>query len=328
MADINVRRIAQDCYRGNTQFYSIAEQEQILRGRMEEILGGAVENKDDFRRKFQESEKEFFALVEELITINVSRTSISDLPFVEARDFGLGDKVEFKVKTDELYKVSYIATGMKPRRRQKIYNKKLQTQAFRMGVKIYEEFFDFITGQIDWADCIDRVSRSFNYAIACLASQLLFGAYKVENGGETFSGNYSDAQLLSLVRNVEAKTGKKVVIYGCGSALDNIIGSGAESDKQDKREYGYVRKFKGRDCVELPQVFDEDLNKMVIPENLLLIVPEGEKIIRVGFEGKAFVFENTDPGNREDMQVEFSFARMLHMGVLVARSYGAYEIEA
>ena len=60
---------------------------------------------------------------------------------------------------------------------------------------------------------------------------------------------------------------------------------------------------------------------------MLLLVPQGEKIIRMGFEGMAMVFEDTDPASREDMQVEFSFARMVHMATLVAKNYGAFIIE-
>ena len=47
----------------------------------------------------------------------------------------------------------------------------------------------------------------------------------------------------------------------------------------------------------------------------------------MGFEGMAMVFEDTDPASREDMQVEFSFARMVHMATLVAKNYGAFIIE-
>ena len=39
------------------------------------------------------------------------------------------------------------------------------------------------------------------------------------------------------------------------------------------------------------------------------------------------VFEDTNPASREDMQVEFSFARMVHMGVLVPKNYGLFTIQ-
>ena len=327
MGEVNIALVARDCYLGKTNTFSKEDQEKILRGRMEEILGGAVTSREGFRRAFKRHENEFFAIVEEMITLNVNRLALDAFSdWVEVRDFGLGEKVEFKIDDDELYKVSYIANGLKPARRQKIYGRRAQTQAFRLGIKIYEEFFDFITGAIDWRACVDRVSRSFNYELAKLVSKTLFSAYNELTADMIKRGTYSDKDLLALIRKIEAKTGKAVTIFGCGGALDNIIGESCDDDKTDRREFGYVKKFRGRECVELTQVLN-DAGEFVVPENMLLLVPQGEKIIRMGFEGMAMVFEDTDPASREDMQVEFSFARMVHMATLVAKNYGAFIIE-
>ena len=321
MGEVNIALVARDCYLGKTNTFSKEDQEKILRGRMEEVLGECVTNRDGFRRAFMKHENEFFAIIEEMITLNVNRLSLDALSgWVEAKDFALGDKAEFKIKDDELYKVSYIANGLKPARRQKIYGRKVPTEAFRLGVKIYEEFFDFITGAIDWRECVDRVSRSFNYAIVKLVSKTFFGAFDALEADMKKTSNSVD-DLLALIRKVEAKTGKKVAIYGCGHALD-LVQAVCDDDKTDVREYGYVTKFRGRNVIELMQVDDGAL-----PENKLLIVPDGEKVIRVGFEGNAMVFEDTNPASREDMQVEFSFARMVHMATLVAKNYGAFIIE-
>ena len=321
MGEVNIALVARDCYLGKTNTFSKEDQEKILRGRMEEVLGECVTNRDGFRRAFMKHENEFFAIIEEMITLNVNRLSLDALSgWVEAKDFALGDKAEFKIKDDELYKVSYIANGLKPARRQKIYGRKVPTEAFRLGVKIYEEFFDFITGAIDWRECVDRVSRSFNYAIVKLVSKTFFGAFDALEADMKKTSNSVD-DLLALIRKVEAKTGRRVAIYGCGHALD-LVQAVCDDDKTDVREYGYVTKFRGRNVIELMQVDDGAL-----PENKLLIVPDGEKVIRVGFEGNAMVFEDTNPATREDMQVEFSFMRMVHMGVLVPKNYGLFTIQ-
>ena len=321
MGEVIIALVARDCYLGKTNTFSKEDQEKILRGRMEEVLGECVTNRDGFRRAFMKHENEFFAIIEEMITLNVNRLALEELSaWVEAKDFALGDKAEFKIKDDELYRVSYIANGLKPARRQKIYGRRVQTEAFRLGVKIYEEFFDFITGAIDWRECVDRVSRSFNYAIVKLVSKTFFGAFDALEADMKKTSNSVD-DLLALIRKVEAKTGKKVAIYGCGHALD-LVQAVCDDDKTDVREYGYVTKFRGRNVIELMQVDDGAL-----PENKLLIVPDGEKVIRVGFEGNAMVFEDTNPASREDMQVDFSFARMVHMGVLVPKNYGLFTIQ-
>ena len=328
MGEVNIALVARDCYLGKHNTFSKEDQEKILRGRMEEILGGAVTNREGFRRAFMKNENEFFAIIEEMITLNVNRLSLDAFSdWVEAKDFALGEKVEFKIDDDELYKVSYIANGLKPARRQKIYNRRLDTKAFKLGIKIYEEFFDFITGAIDWRACVDRVARSFNYELAKLVTVTLFKAYRDLDAKDAYKvkGAYSDDKLMEAIRKVEARTGKHVTIFACGSALDKIGKDNVnrcDDDKADMREFGYIRKFRGRDVVELLQVAEG-----VVPEDMILLVPQGEKIIRVGFEGNAMVFEDTNPATREDMQVEFSFMRMVHMGVLVAKDYGVFEIQ-
>ena len=331
MANRNISDLQQlslDVYRGSVQTYSQAEGEKILRNALAEIVDFCMDDPNKFYREFKKHENEFFEIVEELITINVRRLandSFSD--WVEFKDYGLGQKPEFRVVNNELYKVSNIATGMKSLRRQKLYDRRLDTRAFKMGIKIYQEFFDFITGKINWAECVNKVSESFNYELAKLITAILFDAYKDTTGKYVVSANYSDEALTEIIRKVEGATGVKCEIYGTPSALDNIVGAGALVDADDKRNFGYVKVFKGRRCVELPQVFDEEQNKFVVDDNILIVAPAGEKIVKVGFEGNAMVFEDTDPSSREDMQVEFSFMRMVHAGVLVASKYGAFIIE-
>lgn len=61
-----------------------------------------------------------------------------------------------------MFKVAIMATGVKTVHRQRIYDKKVDTKAFRLGVKIYAEMFDFLKGNIDWTLFVDRVSKSFD----------------------------------------------------------------------------------------------------------------------------------------------------------------------
>ena len=59
---------------------------------------------------------------------------------------------------------------------------------------------------------------------------------------------------------------------------------------------------------------------------MLLVLPVGEKIVKLGFEGDLMTIENTDGTVRDDQQIEFFMQRKMHLGVLVASRFGAYEI--
>ena len=81
-----------------------------------------------------------FELLEELITVTHNEITVESFgDLVDVDTFDIGDKKEFLIQNDELFKVAIMATGVKTVHRQRIYDKKVDTKAFRLGVKIYAE---------------------------------------------------------------------------------------------------------------------------------------------------------------------------------------------
>lgn len=330
MESIKMGKLALDLYdhKVDTKYSNIeteAQAEDILRNALIDAIG-CKPGEDGFYYAFQENKPKFFKIVAETITETTRRiTKEYFADWVEYKDYAFGEKPEFKVKDDQLFKVSVIATGMHSLRRQKMYGKRIGSEAFTLGIKIYEEFFDFMLGEMSWAECVDKVAESFTYELAKLISKAFFNAYEFLNG-EVTAAAYSDDVLIEKVREIENLTGKKCAIYGTATALDNIVGANALADYDDKRNFGYVKIFKGRQCVELPQMYNEDLGANEVPDDVLLIIPAGEKVLKAGFEGQPVVASKTDVNDREDMQVEYSFLRRCHVGVAVASKFGMLKI--
>ena len=59
----------------------------------------------------------------------------------------------------------------------------------------------------------------------------------------------------------------------------------ADADKDDRRNFGYVKVFEGIPCVKIPNYFDAEVGKFQIDPNKLLILPAGEELVYLGVEG-------------------------------------------
>lgn len=319
-----LEQLSMDAYKGKVDKFSVQDAETLIREKLTECVGGAWNY-----RNFKKNEHDFYALIEELITINLSNLTVEDFSdWVEVKDFALGDKIEFRVENTNLFQVGNIATGTNTIRRQRMLDSKLPTTAYKMSIAIYEEFDRFLAGRIEWSKLVEKVGKSFNREIALQISRAVQNAYSTIHTNLKFEGTYSDAQLSKLISKIKALTGQDVAIYGTPEAVENIQGANSLADLADRRAYGYIKEFKGVPVIELPQTYDAVNDKYGVRNDILYIVPAGEKIVRVGFEGDAMVIENTDGTARNDQQIEYKFQRMCHLGVLSTARFGAYVITA
>lgn len=325
-----IQQLALDCYRGKVTQYSQAEGEQILRNKMIEILGEMPKNPAKFRRRFNAKKDEFFELVEETITVaqNILAKEAFD-SFCEFKNYELGQKPRYKVKDTKLFKVSKVATGITTLRGQKLHGEWAEAESFNMSVKAYEEWFDFITGKIDWKETVDTVVNSYNRDLADTIATTLFGTYDSLGTNMKDASNNADKSLDKIIPRVKGKSGKGVSIYGTATALEKIIGANSITDLEDARNFGYKKLYKGNKCIELPQAYDDETGEFTVPDDILLIIPDGsEKIIKSGYEGDLMIIENTDPTKRNDMLMEFQYLRMAHVTVLQAAVFGMVKITA
>lgn len=194
------------------------------------------------------------------------------------------------------------------------------------GVKIYEEYMMFVLGRIDFADMINRVAKSVENTLMRIIVKGIESAYvPVGNEKYGFAGTYSDDEVLRVAENVQAKTGLKPVIYGSKSALANLRKSSAalwsEAEKEEVRRAGHVGMFNGYEVVEIPNFMDKDDN-LVLNQNMLFVIPEGTKIIKLLNEGNAEIYEVTDQHARADQQIEYQYMQRFQLGVLKSNVYG------
>ena len=173
---------------------------------------------------------------------------------------------------------------------------------------------------------IDRLALSFEAKIAEIIVKGVEAAYNKKGAFTNTEGTFDKDEMLKIVQKVEAKAGQEAVIYGTKVALANLVEKGefvAESDLDEIKQAGHVRMWHGCKIVEIPQ-FINRADELSLNDNLLYVIPNGTKIVKILFEGDVDVIEVADPAVRKDMQFEYMFMRRLQMGIAKSSVYGVY----
>lgn len=318
--------IAKDVYAKRINTFSVQDGEDLIREELDKVLNG-----DWSYRNFMRYSNDFFEIIEQIITDDSSSRIVNAFEdWVEIKDFELGDKIEFTVENTDLFKVAHLADGTNTLRRQRLLGSKVPTEAFRLGIAIYEEFEKFRAGRINWVSLVNKVADSFSQELSIRISKAVQGAYKSLHAKLVYTGTYSDKELTLMIAKVKGLTGKPVKIYGTSQAIANIQGANAITDLEDRRRFGFVSIFNGVPVIELAQGYDldaDEANEWSTANNLIYVLPDGEKIVKCGFEGEAMVLENLDGTVRNDQQIDFWFIRKVHLGVIATARFGVIEIE-
>lgn len=318
----DLQKLSLDICRGKVEKYSTEEGSQVIRQAVLDACGGEYD-----MYKFQANKYEVYRILSESITIALAELVVDKYKdFVDVKDVALGDTVEFYVNNNELFKVGLVADGTNELRRQRIVGSKLAMTGFPMGVKIYSEWLDFVLGKTDWADFVQRIAKSMDYKLAEIIVKQIEGAYNGLDATYVKSGTYDAQLLLDLCQLVQAKTGEKPAIYGTKKSLA-FLRPEAEyvgvEDKSDMRNIGHLQMWNGVPIIEIPQTLTQN-DEFALADDMLLVVPAGTKMIKMGFEGDAYVHEVSEPGTRMDMQIEHLVTRKVQLGVVKGSYYGVY----
>jgi len=318
----DLQKLSRDVYNGSVQKYSKDEAELAIKTAVIEACGGEWNI-----YSFQENKYKVFAIMSEVLSIGLGELLTGKFDeFVETRDTDLGDTIEFDVEDNSLFKVATIADGNTDIRRQKIYGTKLTVATELMGVKIYEELDKFIAGRINWSKMIDKVMQSYAHEVAVKIYNAIYGSYSALVAPYKVNAVYDKTTLTDMIAHIEASTGQKAVVFGTKKALGKITDATPSERMKDELNmmghYGYVA---GTALLELPQAHLAGTDTFGVNDSFLLVVPNGEKIVKLILEGDAYVYD-TPAGVRNDSQLEFFFGRKAGVAVLISRNFAIYQL--
>ena len=271
---------------------------------------------------YRENKYKIFRLIQETITPIINdRLEETMGRFAEVRNVAFGDSIVFDIDNPELFEVATIADGTGNLRRQRIDNGRLEVAMGTFGVSIYEEFYRFLSGRINWGQLVDKVVRSYERKIAEAVNEALYGSYSSIDAELKYSGTYDEEELIDILQKVEALYGSAMVV-GTKAALAKLkpdyVG---DADKAAYNSLGYVGTFRGYDTVALVQSFKAQTYEFNLSNSDLLILPAtSDKFVKIVTEGTAIVLDHQN--TQGDLSIEHTFIQKAGVAVGLTEKYG------
>lgn len=308
--------------------FSLEEGNEMIRGAILEACGGKLD-----RYSLMDNRGAIFKVLSEVMTPGLGELLVGAFDeFADVKEVDLGDTVQFDIKDNSLFRVSMVAPGTRNIRRQKIYNKKLDISTDKLAIKIYEELDRFLAGRIDWVELTNRVQTSYQVEISNRIYEAIYASYDDLEAPYKYNGSFDEDVLIEAIKHVEASTGQKAGVFGTKTALAKIkLDPNFLSDgmKDKLNVMGHLGQFRGTDLFELPQGYRPGTHEFLVSDDFLMVLPIGEKIVKVLLEGDVIVDDRGDGGAdvRNDEQIEFFLARKVGIGVLKANNYAIYRLD-
>lgn len=331
MAITALQKLSLDVFNGVPVQYENVSGEQAIKNAILKSIGGEW----NFYN-FQKGKWEFFQILSELLTLPLGQTMEGMFDgIVDTETIAKGDKKVVDVENQDLFKVATVSAGNSDIRRQRIYNRQVVIETGDVEIKIYEDFDRFIAGRINWSNLIERVRKSVANDTAEKIYKALLASYSATNTNYNKTGTFAEATLDQMIARVEGKTGMKCAIYGTKEALGKVsngltsvvttVGT-SDATRADYATLGYFRNYKGTPMIEIPTILKTGTDDFAFTPDLF-ILPIGEKILKVVFEGEPIIIDSQDAGRRNDRQIEFLFNHKIGVACLVAGYFGIYRLQ-
>lgn len=319
------------------------EANAAIREKMFAILGvDAGCNKSVMRKAMRKHKDEVYEVIEEAVE-NLLVSGWGQNPFfnefVEVKNQAEGDTNSFYVEDKSILTVSELSGGHHDIIRQKLkLGTSFPVKTSWYGVKIYEELEKFMSGRVDWAKMIQKVYEAFNKKVNDLVYAATMAAgTKLPNQSQfnitsALTTSTKDA-FIGLIQDVQAATGKEVVIMGTKAALSKLTSVGSvdwisDNMKEELHSMGRLGLFEGTRLVEIAQVFaPNDTTTKLIDNNKLLIMPVSDnKFIKLFNEGDTQIREISDGTVNMDETIEYEFQQKMGVGVVIGLIFGVWTI--
>lgn len=315
-----INKMALDFAKGQLeQGASATDVDSTLRNMFLERIGV---DKIDNINTYRQHKYAIFAIISETITpvINDRLDTVMGR-FAEVRNVGWGDTTVFDVENPELFEVAMIADGTSNLRAQRIDNGKFSVEMGTMGVKIYDEFYRFLAGRVNWAQMVDRVAKSYERKLAELTYDAIYGSYNSLDTELKYTGTYNEDEVLRILAHVEAEYGSAVLV-GTKPALAKIkpdyIG---DAGKDGYNALGYMSVFRGYDVVELANGHKPNSYEFSISNTDLLVLPASDyKLVKIVHEGDVIVVD--EQNTQGDLSIEHTFIKKAGVGIPKATKFG------
>ena len=322
----DIQRLAFDAYNGiNRDGITTQQLNDAVRKAIIDACGGEFTF-----RSFRKNKEEVFALIEDIMPTTMHAHLAGKFEeFAEIKDTEVGDDVVFRVHSNDIYPIATVARGNQDIERNRIVDRNFRVPTQTKGIKFYEELDWFLSGRMDLARLVEAASVSMANYVGELISSTIYNSYDAIADEYKSTGSFDATTMNEKIEHVKAKNNvSKVQIFGTSMALANIVDEFGYSDaaKDQANAWGYYGSFRGHAKIALPQSYTAGTKSFHVDNNHVIILPAGEKIVKVLFEGRPFM-NMTEPTDRNDLQTEVLFLRRIGAASITVPEgkYGFYK---
>lgn len=298
--------------------YTTAEKNEALRDAFKELIPDGKNRYKSFRK----NQIEIFELIEETVDI-VMPKKVDDAygRFVEYQGLAQGQKPKFKVKKGKRGLLNIISKvglgGVLERTRLDVGYLSMIMEAY--GGAVYVEFERFLDGVVDFTDMtnaiIDGIIEKINIQIQ---TTLIAEFTDLAATMKVTANSFVPSQMAQLITNVQSY-GDNVVIFCTptfAGTIEETPGFVTDMDKSERRDSGYIGKFRSASVVVLPNAFADETNasKVLDDQYAIIIATNEDKLVKVAFEGDTIVKETEN----SDDSLEFKVYRKF--GITIVQS--------
>lgn len=306
--------------------------DQAIREAFFEILG------DDKLtwQNFANNQRAIYSVMEDVVGTNLplawENSNFYD-SFVDVKNGRTGDQNAFVVEDNSILVASNFSGGHWQTERQKLQGKKeFSVTPNWIYIRVYDELDRFLKGTVTLAEMVAKIQKGFQNAIdeMVFASFNGIGTYLPAKFQET--GAYDRATLNDLIQRVQVASQKNVILAGTRAALASVAEGTAtawisSAAKDELATTGMVIENIGLPCKTLliPQVFIRGSYDFKVDNNVLYVLPEGTKPVKLFYEGDVRA-KNMTEQDTDDMTIDSQLQVRVGCGVICDNLIGKYTI--
>ena len=264
--------------------------------------------------------------------------------FAEVRQFGLGQKHRFEIKTGRNRAKQFVsrvaAEGIYETFR--LDRKYIELEVHTYGGAAAIDIERYLMGEEDFVEYTQIMMEGLEEAIYKEIWKLLINSAKqltaynnfaeVDGSGTVYGAAEQQAilKLCSTVKKYGAGTGAVIIApEEINQKFINDVNSGftpnvAQSDIEEIKQTGLVGRWRGNDIVTLPNSFtDENNNELVLENYVGFVFPTGssQKVVKVGIEGPTFV----DDYKNKDRSMEIQAYKRFGVAIITYNDWCMFE---
>lgn len=307
--------------------------DEAARAKVREIFG--LEDGETLSyRAWKHGKEEWFEVIED--TINETTPDAWEMSdfyreLVEVKNGVLGQKNEFIVQDKSTLIVSRFSGNHWDIDRQKLpAGKTFSVETEWYAVMVYDETERFLKGVVTLVEMYDAIQRSIQKDIDDRVYSSFNGAGTYLPAEFTVTGSFDADKLIQLADRTSTEAERNVRLAGSKSALAKIfkgmdVHLYSDNMKNDLNTTGRLRYWNGLRTIEIPQSFKRGTYDFRNPDDMIYVLPENYKPIKLFFEGDTRSRE-LDEKDNHDQTASYQIQTKLGVGVVFDTLFGTYKI--